>query len=558
MTLSDLRKSLIKHKLDAYIVTRGNMFLGQDVLPCENKLAELSGFDGSAGTLIVFRDKAFLFVDSRYELQAAAQVNPEEIQVVCTADTLADWMSKELQDPCTIAYDPWCHSVSETDYWNRSLKRHTFVEDTRNLLGSRLASGEAEIFEHDLEYAGISMDEKISFLTAYMKQNRLDAFFIADCDAVSWLMNLRSRCLPETPVLRAFALVDKNGEVSLFTNDFTKIETELSRYRGQTIGLAYNHTPRRLFSIMKDHKIWMVNLASPLQNWKAVKNPVELDGFKKAHRRDAEAVINFLYWLEQNWQDQNEISLAAKLKEFRAQQPLFFSDSFAAIAGFGSNGAIVHYHATPETCQKLRPGSVLLLDSGAQYYDATTDVTRTIAIGTPPQEISDSFTQVLKAHIAAASAFFPSGTAGSAIDALSRAELWKYGKNYGHGTGHGIGCFSNVHEGPFNLSSRGSAPLGPGMVTSIEPGYYVAGEYGIRIENLYHIVSAANPAFPLPMLKFEPLTLIPVDKRLINKYLLNRHELTWLNEYHRRIYEELSSRFSEPVRQWLEQACAPL
>ena len=285
MTLSELQQELTARKWDAYIVTRGNMFLSQEAtLPEENKIRELCGFSGSAGTLIVLRSRAMLLVDGRYELQAAQEVDPARVSVVCTADSVGSWLQKNIEEPLTIAYDPWCHSVSETDFWSRSLKKHRFIEDDRQLLGARIAPKNADIYEHDIEFAGVSVEEKISYLTDFMKQNNLEAFFISECDAVSWLLNLRSDCLPNTPVLRAFALVDKSGEVSLFTSDFKKIETELARYKGRDIGLSPNATPKKIQSLMKDHKIWICNLANPILAWKAVKNPVELEGFRRAQQ----------------------------------------------------------------------------------------------------------------------------------------------------------------------------------------------------------------------------------------------------------------------------------
>ena len=560
MTIEDLQQQLIKRKLDAYIVTRNNMFLGQDVLDEENKVLELCGFSGSAGTLFVLQHKAFLLVDGRYEIQAQKEVNQEKITVVCTSDSLGTWLQKNFSYPLTIAYDPWCHSISEVEFWHRNLKQHHFIEDTQNTLGSRLSCVEPEIFEHDIEYTGISVDEKISYLTNFMQENKLDAFFISDCDAVSWLLNLRSRTLKHTPVLRAFALIDKDVEVSLFTSDFNKIETELAKYKGKEIGISPNSCPRRINRLMKDNNIWMHNLQNPIQKWKAVKNPVELSGFKNAHLKDGIALCNFLYWLENNWKDQNELSLVKKLFEFRSQQPNFKSNSFATIAAVDANGAIVHYSPSAETNANLKNGSLLLLDSGGQYLDGTTDVTRTVAIGNVGnQEIIDSYTQVLKAHIAAASAYFPSGISGHIIDSLARAELWKYGKEYKHGTGHGIGHFLNVHEGPFSLSfHRNQSPLEAGQITSIEPGYYVENQYGIRIENLNYITPVNDDKFPSAMLKFTPLTLVPIDKNLINTYLLNTQEIDWLNTYHQLVYSKLAEHLQSETKKWLAQACAPI
>lgn len=559
MTLSDLQKELKNRRWDAYIITRGNMFLSQEAtLPQENKLKEICGFSGSAGTLLVLQNRAVLLVDGRYELQAAQEVDTTAIEIVCTSESIGSWLQKNIAEPLTIAYDPWCHSISETDFWNRALKKHKFIEDNLQILGSRIYPQEANIFEHDIEFAGVSVEEKISYLTGFMQENNLDAFFISECDAVSWLLNLRSDCLPDTPVLRAFALINKDGEVSLFTNDLQKIEEELSSYKGKDIGLSPNATPKKIQSMMKAHKVWICSLANPILGWKAVKNPIELSGMRNAHLRDAVAMCKFLYWLEHNWRGQTELSIVDKLYELRAQGKYFKGLSFATIAAFGNNGAVVHYRPKPETNQPLSSGSVLLLDSGAQYLDGTTDITRTIAISQAPAEIIADFTQVLKAHIATASALFPTGTSGASIDTIARSRLWNFGKDYNHGTGHGVGVFGNVHEAPVSLSRRGKYPLEAGNITSIEPGYYVAGSHGIRIENLVYVSSSDADNLPLPMLKFTPLTLVPLDKRLIDKYLLSQPELDWLNRYHQLIWQEVSPLLDPETQNWLKEACSPL
>ncbi len=558
MTLSEFQKKLSKHGYDAYILTRGNMFLGQDILPEENKILELTGFSGSAGTLIVCPEKAWLLVDGRYELQAAREVDTARTEVVCTADTVGSWIEANFLTPFKIAYNPWCHSINEVDYWLRVLKKHNFTADTADLPGTRLTAKKVKIFEHDIEFCGVSTEEKISWLTRFMAEQNLDAYFIAACDAVSWLLNLRSDCLPDTPILRAFALVDKDGGVNLFTDDTGKIETELTSFKGRAIGFAGAKTPKQIQILMKKHKIRFENIANPIENWKAVKNPIELAGIRKAHIRDGVAVVKFLHWLENCRQPVDELGVVRELRRFRAEQQNFYSDSFETIAAFGPNGAIVHYHPTTATNCRLAPGSVLLLDSGAQYFDGTTDITRTIAIGEPATELKESFTQVLKAHIAVADACFPIGTGGNALDALARAQLWKFGKEYRHGTGHGVGCFLNVHEGPFSLSVKNSQPLNAGMVTSIEPGCYKEGAYGIRIENLACVVPASNPGFDEPMLKFEPLTLVPLDKRLISKYLLTTAEINWINAYHAEIYQKLHGHLDAETAEWLRQTCAPL
>ena len=559
MNLEQLQQSLKDKKLDACIVTRNNQFIGQDILPEENRICQLCGFDGSSGKMIIFQDKALLFTDGRYALQAPQQTAGTGVDVIITkGESLGTWMQKNLNhQPLHIAYNPWCHTISETDYWKRVLRNITFTEDEELLTAPILSTKECNIFEHEIEYAGISMDEKISQLTQFMQDNNLDGFIITACDSVSWLLNLRSDCLHDSPIIRAFAFINSNGEVSLFTNDFNKLEQELQNYKN--IGMDCKHSPTAIFRIMKKHKIWIENILDPIQNWKAIKNPIELSNIQKAHIRDAHAVTRFFMWLEHNYQGKTELDIINKLKEYRQQEKNYFSDSFSTIAGFAQNGAIVHYHPTSTTNLPLQSGSLLLLDSGAQYFDGTTDITRTIALGTPTSEMIHNYTMVLKSHIALASCYFPEGTNGAALDAIARAPIWKQGKDYAHGTGHGVGFFLNVHEGPCNISSRNcNIPLSEHMITSIEPGYYKENHYGIRIENLAQVIRITNDNFEQPTLGFEPLTLVPLDKQLIDKYLLTVEELSWLNNYHQTIFDKLSPLMDNEEKKWLQQACSPL
>ncbi len=551
-TITEIQKYLTNQNIDAYILTRNNMFIGQDVLPSENKILELSGFDGSAGNMIIFRDKAYLLVDGRYDIQAREQTNPQQIEVVCTRDSIGSWIHNNIKNYCKFLYNPWCHSISEVDYWKRSLSHHEFIEDKSNILGNRISSTEANIFELEEQFAGVSSDEKISYLTNFCLENKLDAFLICECDCVSWLMNLRSDLIKNTPILRAFALVSANGEVSLFINDFSPLYKELEKYKGRTIGTAFNRTPKKIQSIIKEKQVWLHNSNNPIVEWKAIKNPIEIEGIKAAHIRDGVSVCQFLSWLENNYQGQDEISLIEQLSSFRISNKNFYSDSFNTIAGFGPNAAIIHYHPTPKTNLKLSENNVLLLDSGAQYFDGTTDITRTIAIGTPSQEIIDSYTEVLKAHIAVASAYFPHNTSGSCLDTLARATLWQYGKDYAHGTGHGVGHFLDVHEGPQSLSSKSLSPLKKDMILSIEPGFYKENEYGIRIENLAVITETASTP---QMLQFTPLTLVPFDIRLINKKYLTEKEINYINQYHQKVFSTLASLVDKDTKKWLEKAC---
>ena len=560
MTLDDISQLLKNKNWDAYIIPHNNIFIGQDILPEENKIMELCGFSGSAGTLLVMQNKSFLLVDGRYEIQAQKEVSTPSVEVICTSESIGSWLQQNIKYPLTIAYNPWHHSISEVDFWHRTLKQHTFVEDNEQILGQSQSHKESEIFEHSIEFSGISSEEKISYLTGYMQENRLDAFLVCEPDAVSWLLNLRSDALPYSPVFRAFALIDKESNISLYSQEFNKLETSLSAFKGKTIGLSPNHTPKKIASLMKQNKIWINNCPNPIEKWKSIKNPIELDGFKKSHIRDGVALCKFLYWLENNWRGQTELSIVQKLYEYRSQEQNFYSNSFATIAGYGNNGAIVHYQPNEQTNLSLSEGNILLLDSGGQYFDGTTDVTRTIAISNvPSQETKDNFTHVLKAHIAAANTVFPSGTYGHIIDGIARSQLWQFGKDYAHGTGHGVGHFSNVHEGPFSLSSRRNAtPLEEGQITSIEPGYYLENQYGIRIENLYYTSAMNNSEHSKAMLCFVPLTLVPIDKRLINKYLLSKQEICWLNQYHKFVFEQLNSLLPTEIQPWFAEVCSPL
>ncbi len=572
MKLQDLQRKLSKHKFNALLITRNNRFLGQDILPEENKIMELTGFTGSAGTLLITPITAYLFVDGRYEIQAAREVNSDEVQVVCkTQDTLISWLKKNTTpfDKWTIAYNPECLSVREFEQMQKELPKFNFVADEHHLEDKKLSSETFSAFEHEPQFSGISKEEKLGQVIVELKKHFMNGFFIGSADSVSWLLNLRSRCLPDTPVLRASALVDTLGNITVFADNidfsqtehkftiapFKDLEKYLKNYKKQKIGYESSFTSQKIALLAQKHHIDFIPAHDPCQKLKAVKNPVELEGIRKAHLRDGVAICRFLYWLEKEGLGKTELEIVDKLYDIRKQGENFFSVSFDTIAGFGANGAVVHYRPQEKTNLKLKKGSLLLLDSGAQYFDGTTDITRTIAIGKPSKEMIDNFTYVLKGHIALSSAIFPQGTNGMKLDTLARNPLWQKGLDYQHGTGHGVGCFLNVHEGPQSISSGGSRyPLEKGMITSVEPGYYKEGDYGIRIENLVEVV----PATYSGMLKFAYLTLAPIDKRLINKYLLSTEEINWINNYHQNVFKKIQKYLTTEERNWLKDVCSPL
>ena len=555
--IAEIQKQLISTNFDAYIVTRNNLFIGQDILEAENKILELTGFDGSAGNLIIFKDKAILLVDGRYELQAKKQVNNEIITVICTRDSIGTWIQNNIEDSTKFLYNSWCHSISEVDFWKRALSNHEFVEDKANLLDNRVIKADTKIFELEEQFCGISSEEKISYFTKFINEHKLDGYLICECDCVSWLMNLRSNLIKNTPIIRAFALISSQGEVSLFTNNFSTLSDELDNYKNKNIGLAYNRTPKKIQFLMKDKHIWLNNINNPISDWKSQKNSIEISGIKNAHIRDGLAVCKFLHWLENNNETIDELGVINKLYDFRRKGENFYSSSFDTIAGFGSNGAIIHYHPSEQTNKQISGNSLLLLDSGAQYFDGTTDITRTIAIGVPTDEMKQNYTQVLKAHIAVASALFPQNTTGSALDTLARAQLWRMGQEYAHGTGHGVGHFLGVHEGPQSLSQKNNVPLKKDMVLSIEPGFYIENEYGIRLENLA-LIESASTLYSENMLMFSPLTVVPFDNHLINKNMLTEGEINWLNNYHKFVLETLSPLCNEELKTWLQKSCEKL
>ncbi len=565
MNINEIKTYLTKKKYDALLITRNNQFLGQDLLSSENKIEILTGFKGSAGSLIITQQKAFLFVDGRYEIQAKQQTNSNEVDVICCkANGITQWLKANFDGKAKIEYNSWCVSAKQID----DLK--TFLPKIKFVAKPELFDLEtAHIFIHEQQYCGKTCEEKKEQLITFLKNNNYQACFLGAADSVSWLTNLRSDALPDTPVARIMALLKDNGELTLFADNLEfpkdnshkvlslrKIDKEIANIKELNLALDFEYTPDAIRKIAEKYNIKLHNLTDPCLILKAIKNETELKGIINAHLRDGIAVCKLLYWLEQNKnQKLNEYDIVEKIHELRYQQPLFYSESFPTIAGSGPNAAIIHYQPEKNNCSSLIQNSVLLLDSGGQYFNGTTDITRTIAIGMPSKEIIEKFTVVLKAHIALATAKFPVGVSGSVLDTICRSVMWRKNLDYKHGSGHGVGCFLNVHEGPQNLSMGKSAyPLAKNMIVSIEPGYYQEGEFGIRIENLAKISNDEHSQ----MLNFSILSLAPIDKRLIDKYLLESEEIQWLNNYHQNVYQKISPYLEEDEKVWLEKVCSSL
>jgi Xaa-Pro aminopeptidase len=586
--LALLREELAARGLDGFVVPRSDEHQGEYVPACAQRLAWLTGFTGSAGIAIVLKDRAALFVDGRYTLQAAAQIDPAlfEIRHV-TDEPPATWLGAALAGGAVLGYDPWLHTPHEVERLRTGAERAgaglRAVESNPvdRVWPGRPAAPLAPVVPHPDRFAGESAADKRARLARALAGEGVAAAVLTMPESIAWLLNIRGGDVPHTPLPLSFAILRDDGSVRLFI-DRRKLAPGLDRHLGNAVTIEPpGHFGPALDALAVSGALvqadpataaaWVFDrlaaaggkihrAADPCLLPKACKNPVELDGTRAAHRRDGAAVTRFLAWLarEAPKGTLREIAASDRLETFRRTGDHFRDLSFPTISGAGSNGAIVHYRATPETEKTLEPGTLYLLDSGAQYLDGTTDITRTIAIGTPTPEMRDRFTRVLKGHIALATARFPKGTTGTQLDAFARRALWEKGLDYDHGTGHGVGSYLSVHEGPQRISKApNTQPLLPGMIVSNEPGYYKTGAYGIRIENLV-VVTPVDTAGEREVLGFETLTLAPIDRALVDRGLLDEGEIAWLNAYHRRVRETIAPLVDPETAGWLEEATAPL
>lgn len=555
MLINDILQILETKGLDAYIVSHGNRFLGQDILESEHKIKHLCGFSGSAGALIIGRKGCFLLVDGRYELQAVQEVDNSRINIVHRIPNISNICSVlEENSMVHIGYDAWCWSAADM-----SMAQNRFGDLQFTDIGDLVnidALKPVKVLHRDTKYAGQNVDEKLQVVRDFLARQEADYFLLTAADSVSWLLNIYAEDLPYSPVVRAYALVDVRGNVELFADNLQtdlpcQPMAELVKFLEKTSQkVLYDAwtTPKKIaFAPMK----YATDICQKL---KTIKNTKELEGMFNCHIRDGVAVTKLLMWLEKNWQGKTELDVVRKLHELRLEQADFFSESFATIAAIGANGAIVHYQPTEKSNEQLRQGELLLLDSGGQYLDGTTDVTRTVAIGIPENEKIRDFTCVLKAHIALARQIFPVGTRGSQLDGIARAILWQHGADYKHGTGHGVACFGNVHEAPVSISNSANYMFEEHVVVSDEPGVYCEGQYGIRIESLLASVKSEKEGF----LEFTTITRVPIDKNLIDVYMLTADERKWLNEYHQTVYDLLVSYMNKEEKKWLKKACSPL
>ncbi len=589
--IEDLRNELARQDLDGFIVPRVDEHQGEYVPPSAERLAWISGFTGSAGTAVILRDRATLFTDGRYTLQAETETDKSIFTLKHLIDEpVADWLAENLEPSFRLGYDAWLMTPNQQTNLKKSCaKAGAELIPTRknpidNIWTDQPTSPLNPAYAYDQTLAGRTHDEKRAAVAEDLIKENLDAVVLSAPDSINWLLNIRGSDVPFTPFALCFAILFADGSVELFL-DLEKRDRSLTKHLGssivvmdpvhlgdsldrlgehnKSIGFDADGTPVWIVHRLKNKGATVKTIGDPCQKPKAIKNTEELNGIRQAHLRDGKALTSFLAWLDDESKKGNvtEISAADRLERFRRESEKFRDLSFPTISGSGPNGAIVHYRVTSETDRHLKPGNLYLVDSGAQYVDGTTDVTRTLVIGgNPPEEAKRHFTLVLKGHIALSSCLFPEGTTGSQLDILARHALWQEGLDYDHGTGHGVGCFLSVHEGPQRISKMPSRiALEPGMILSNEPGYYKADNYGIRIENLVQVVEKETPSEgERKMLGFEPLTLAPIDQRLINTGLLNDKEKNWVNSYHQQVRKTLAPLLDDKTVKWLNQATAHL
>jgi Xaa-Pro aminopeptidase len=596
--LASLRQELARRGVDGFLVPRGDEHQGEYVPASAERLAWLTGFKGSAGFACVLTESAAIFIDGRYTLQVTQEVDaglflPRHV----TEEPLAGWLEGRLKPGQRLAYDPWLHTEDQVRRLERTVDKlgATLVALDSNPIDAvwkdRPAPPKAPIRPHDLALSGRSSAEKREEIAAQLAKAGVAAAVITLPDSLAWLLNVRGGDVVHSPLPLSFGLLHADGGVEWFV-DPDKLTPEVTAGLGNAVSIeapgrlgdALDRLGKAGAKVMADPATaarWVfdrlraagaevVKGDDPCLLPKACKNAAELDGTRRAHRRDGAALSRFLHWMATESEARSgsqsdagpltELEVTARLAGFRAETGELRDLSFDTIAGSGPNGAIVHYRVNEATDRSLGQGELFLCDSGAQYPDGTTDVTRTIAIGAPSAEMRRRFTLVLKGHIMLGRARFPKGTTGSQLDSLARYALWQEGLDYDHGTGHGVGSYLNVHEGPQRISKvPNTVALQPGMIVSNEPGYYKTGAYGIRIENLVAVVeSPRGEGEERDMLAFETLTLAPIDRRLIDRDLLNGEEIAWLDGYHARVLAEIGPQLEATAREWLAAATAPL
>jgi Xaa-Pro aminopeptidase len=587
--LAAFREELARRKLTGFIVPRADQQQNEYVAPSEERLAWLTGFTGSAGMAIVLTREAAVFVDGRYTLQAAKQVDRKAWHVEPLVDPPPEhWLARHLAKGDRLGFDPWLHTSAAADRLTAACAKAgaELVAVDSNPVDAiwheRPAPPLGPVSIQGPQFAGEIEAEKLKRIRLEIAKLGVDALVLSDSHGVAWTFNIRGADVSHTPLPLSYALVPKEGRPTVFI-DHRKLSNasrdhleqsadveepdrlaprlaELAE-RGASIALDNATAADALSRLIRDAGGKPVPGSDPVSLLKAVKNITEIDGTRTAHHRDAVALTRFLAWVDREAPAGalTEIDAVEALETFRRQTGALKDVSFPTISGTGPNGAIVHYRVTRKSNRRIAKGDLLLIDSGAQYQDGTTDVTRTIAIGEPTAEMRDRFTRVLRGHIAIARAVFPDGTTGAQLDSFARQFLWQAGLDFEHGTGHGVGSYLSVHEGPARISKLGTVPLKRGMILSNEPGYYKTDAYGIRIENLELVIGADVKGSEKPVNAFETLTFAPIDRRLIEVKMLDAAELKWLNDYHAKVARIVRPQIDDAATKlWLDEATAEL
>ncbi|AQR74785.1 aminopeptidase P family protein [Sphingomonas sp. LM7] len=590
--LSALREQLKRDRLDGFVVPLTDEHMSEYVGAYAQRLAWLTGFQGSAGSAVVLSSEAAIFTDGRYTLQVRQQVSADQWEYVSVpATSMAGWLGEHAPDGGRIGYDPWLHTRAWVEEARKALaeKGAELVAVDTNPVDSvwpdRPTPSDATLAVQEDAAAGRTSAAKRAEIAEWLSARKADAVVLSALDSIAWAFNIRGQDVSHTPVALAYAIVNADGTADLFVapekitdavrqhlgnairlHDRATFAPTLQGFAGKRVAADPERAVAAIFDSLDAGGAKILGLRDPVVLAKALKNPAEIAGQKAAQARDGAALVRFLKWFEETAPAGvlTEMSAGAKLQAFREETGVLKDLSFDTISATGANGAIPHYKVTDESSRPIELGQLYLVDSGGQYADGTTDVTRVMPVGEPTPEMRDRFTRVLKGHIGIATAIFPDGTTGAQLDSFARAPLWEVGLDYGHGTGHGVGAYLSVHEGPqriaqpFYPGGQSLEPLRAGMFLSNEPGYYKAGEYGIRIENLVLVTDAAIAGAEQAMLNFETLTFAPIERALIDASLLTSKELQWLNAYHARVLEVVGPQLGGEERQWLEAKVAPI
>jgi Xaa-Pro aminopeptidase len=581
--IEQLRAIMASNGIAAYIAPSSDPHLSEYLPDCWKFRAWLSGFTGSAGTLVVTANAAALWTDSRYFLQAEQELDGTGIELckmgLTNTPSIEDWLSEYLEKNQTVGFDGQLlsHTQSQTlisSLKNKGLKANPKIDIINDVWNNRPAMPNSKAFEYELRYAGQTISEKLTIIRQELENCKANACILSALDEVAWAFNIRGNDIDYNPVVLAYGLIT-DKEATLFIDSdklneehakslieqgvtlkpYVKIEKAIKSASSEMVfAIDEARVNHRLYSLIPK-ELKKVNTLSLVTKLKAQKNPIEIENIRQSLVNDGVAMCKFLHWLENSVVNEKitELTIADKLLTLRKEQEGFISESFNTIAGYRENGAIVHYSATPESAKEIKPEGFLLVDSGGQYLQGTTDITRTIHLGKPTPEEKEDYSLVLKGMIQLSMAHFPAGTRGSQLDTLARMAMWSKGINYGHGTGHGVGAFLNVHEGPQSIRpNENPVTIEPGMIQSNEPGIYRAGKYGIRIENLI-LCREAMETESGKFYSFETLTLCPIDTKPVKVDLLSKVEKNWLNTYHKTVYEKISPKLTEELKVWLKE-----